>query len=158
MVPDSMHLTEILKPDFIRVPLEATVKQEAIFELVDLLSEKVGLTDSKALREVVWNREMTRTTGIGHGLAIPHGKLSGLDGLCMAIGVTREPIEFAAIDGRPVELVMLLASPIDQTGPHIQALAQISKVMTDAAFRNRLKSAESADMLFSTLQAWEQRG
>ena len=158
IVPDPMHLTEILKPDFIRVPLEATAKQAVIFELVDLLAEKVGLTDSQPLRDAVWSREMTRTTGIGHGLAIPHGKLTGLGGLCMAMGVAREPIEFGAIDGCPVELVMLLASPIDQTGPHIQALAQISKVMTDAAFRNQLKTAESAEGLYATLQAWEQQG
>jgi len=150
-----MHLSEILQPDFIRVPLAATSKQDVIFELVDLLADKVGLSDPQALRDAVWSREMTRTTGIGHGLAIPHGKLTGLEGLCMAMGVTREPIEFGAIDGRPVELVMLLASPVDQTGPHIQALAQISKVMTDAAFRNRLKRAGSAEALYAELRGWE---
>lgn len=151
-----MHLTEILKPDCIRVPLEATSKQEAIFELADLLAGKVGLADPQPLRDVVWSREMTRTTGIGHGLAIPHGKLSGLDGLCMAMGVTSEPIEFGSIDGRPVELIMLLVSPIDQTGPHIQVLAQISKVMTDASFRNQLKTADSAEVLYAALRQWEQ--
>lgn len=151
-----MLLTEILKPECVKVPLRATDKKAAIFELVDLL-EDVGLVrDCDALKSAVWAREQTRTTGIGHGLAIPHGKSDCLKGLAMAIGRPAQPMEFAAIDQRPVRLIVLLASPPDRTSDHIQALAKISRLMTDADFRERLFAAESGDELFSMLAAQEQ--
>ncbi len=152
-----MQLTDILQPDCVRVPLAASNKQEAIFELVDLLCQKIGIEDPAALREAVWSREQTRTTGIGHGLAIPHGKIAACKKLCMAIGLTASPIEFGAIDGQPVQLVILLASPADQTGPHIQALARISKLLTDAAFRNQIKSAASPEELYQLIEAKEKQ-
>ncbi len=155
IVFDSMRLTDILKSDCVRVPLEATDKRHAIFELVDLLAEKNPVGDKVALREAVWRREMIRTTGIGHGLAIPHGKVAGCKSLCMAVGVTREPIDFGAIDGEPVQLIILLASAADQTGPHIQALAQISRLMTDAEFRNALKRAATSDEFYHLIAAQE---
>ena len=150
-----MRLVDILQPDTIRVPLQAVEKQDAIFELVDLLAEKVGIEDVNALRDAVWQREMTRTTGIGHGVGIPHGKIEGCRVLCMAIGLTRDPIEFGAIDGQPVQLIILLASPADQTGPHIQALAQISRFLTDADFRTRIKQTNSADELYELIKEKE---
>jgi len=151
-----MNLTEILKPSCVKVPLDATDKKSAIFELVDLL-ESCGLVhDTESLKAAVWTREQTRTTGIGHGLAIPHGKCESLSGLAMAIGRPAEPLEFAAIDQRPVRLIVLLASPPDRTSDHIQALAKISRLMTDAAFRERLFAAQSSDELYSLLAAQEQ--
>jgi 16S rRNA (cytosine967-C5)-methyltransferase len=93
--------------------------------------------DGTALKEAVWTREQTRTTGIGHGLAIPHGKCAGLSGLAMAIGKPAEPMDFEAIDGKPVRLIVLLASPPDRTSDHIQALARVSRLMTLEAFRDR---------------------
>ncbi len=137
-----MRITDILQPDCVKVPLVASTKQEAVFELVDLLCEHTPVSEAETLKEAVWARETTRTTGIGHGIGIPHGKISGCDGLRMAIGRC-EPIEFGAIDGKPVELIFLLASPIDQTGPHIQALAKLSKMLVDADFRNRLKTVDA---------------
>ena len=130
-----MRLIEIVKPECIKVPLVATAKQGVIYELVDLLADVERIAARQELREAVWKRELTRTTGIGHGIAIPHGKIAGCDHLCMALGTTAEPIDFGAIDHKPVKLVILLASPIDQTGPHIQALAQISRILTDDEFR-----------------------
>ena len=150
-----MRLTDILKPDCVRVPLAATDKRQAIFELVDLLAEKEEIGDAESLREAVWRREMIRTTGIGHGLGIPHGKIASCRHLCMAIGVTGEPIDFGAIDGEPVQLIILLASAADQTGPHIQALAQISRLMADAEFRISLKRAGTSDELYRLIAAKE---
>ena len=118
-----MRLTEILKPQNIKVPLAAKTKTEAISELVDLLASTEEVSDAKKVLDAVLERESTRTTGIGNGLAIPHGKCSGVGHLVMAIGRPAQPIDFQAIDGRPVNLIWLLASPPDQTGPHIHALA-----------------------------------
>ena len=111
-----MRLTDILQPDCICVPLAHNDKQSAIFELAELLVSKTDIDDVDELKEAIWKRETTRTTGIGGGIAVPHGKTDGVDTLRMAIGRTAEPIDFGSIDRKPVELIILLASPLDQTG------------------------------------------
>jgi fructose-specific phosphotransferase system IIA component len=146
-----MRLTEILKPQNIKVPLEAKVKTDAIGELVTLLSANGELTDAKKVLEAVLDREATRTTGIGNGLAIPHGKCTGTDHLVMAIGRPATPIDFQAIDGRPVNLIWLLSSPPDKTGPHIHALARISRLMTIDRFRQALTVAKTPQEIFDTI-------
>ena len=150
-----MNLLDIVSEDCIRVPLEADDKQGVINELVDLLSASGLAADADSLKSAVWTREQTRTTGIGHGLAIPHGKCTGLKGLAMAIGKPAEPLEFEAIDGQPVRLVVLLASPPDRTSDHIQALARISRLMTMEAFREQIYAAESAQQVHTLLKGQE---
>jgi fructose-specific phosphotransferase system IIA component len=150
-----MRLTEILKPQNIKVPLEAKVKTDAIGELVNLLAGNGELTDPKKVLEAVLDREATRTTGIGNGLAIPHGKCTGTDHLVMAIGRPATPIDFQAIDGRPVNLIWLLSSPPDKTGPHIHALARISRLMTIDKFRQALTAAKTAQEIFDSIVAQE---
>ena len=146
-----MRLTDIIKLDCVRVPLESLDKQGALFELVDILAESGRIGDPEALKEAVWEREVTRTTGIGYGLAIPHGKSSSCDRLVMAVGKPAEPIDFNAIDGQPVSVIFLLASPPDQTGAHIQALARVSRLMTDSSFREQVMAAEESEALFDLI-------
>lgn len=150
-----MRLTEILKPANIRLSLEASTKQEAISEMVSMLSANGELLDAGKVLEAVMERESTRTTGIGNGLAIPHGKCTGVDKLVAAIGRMKDPIDFQAIDGRPVTLIWLLASPPDKTGPHISALAQISRLMTNAQLRNAILQAPTADDVFELIKKQE---
>ena len=146
-----MRLTEILKPTNIKVPLQAKVKNEAIAELVNMLADNGEVTDPKKVLDAVLERESTRTTGIGNGLAIPHGKCTGTDHLVMAIGRPLTAIDFQAIDGRPVSLIWLLTSPPDKTGPHIHALARISRLMTIDRFRQALNEARTAQEIFDTI-------
>jgi mannitol/fructose-specific phosphotransferase system IIA component (Ntr-type) len=146
-----MRLTDILKPIDIKVPLNAKTKVEAISELVTLLADNKQITDPKKVLEAVLDREATRTTGIGNGLAIPHGKCSGTADLVMAVGKTAAPIDFQSIDGRPVTLIWLLTSPPDKTGPHIHALARISRLMTIDKFRIALAGAKTAQEVFDTI-------
>lgn len=146
-----MQLTEILRPDCIKVPLISGDKLSALGELVELLAERGCITDPAALKTAVAQRESTRTTGIGHGLAIPHGRAAGVDRLHMAIGKLARPIEYQAIDGRPVSLIFMLAGPTDQTGPHIQALAKISRLMISAEFRALVMQAADARKVFDLL-------
>ena len=146
-----MRLTEILKPQNIQVPLVAKNKTEAISELVTLLSTTGEVKNSKQVLDAVLEREATRTTGIGNGLAIPHGKCTGVDHLVMAIGRPGTPIDFQAIDGRPVNLIWLLASPPDQTGPHIHALARIIRLMTIDKFRQSLAAAQTSKDLYDAI-------
>jgi mannitol/fructose-specific phosphotransferase system IIA component (Ntr-type) len=110
-----MRLSEILKPVDIKIPVESQNKTEAIGELVTLLAQNSELTDANNVLAAVLEREATRTTGIGNGLAIPHGKAAGLDHLVMAIGKPKTPIDFQSIDGKPVTIILLLCSPADQT-------------------------------------------
>ncbi len=151
-----MNLLELLTPECIRAPLEATDKRGVIDELVDLLVEQGKVTDGESLKNAVWTREQTRTTGIGHGLAIPHGKCAGLNGMAMAIGKPAEPLDFQAIDDRPVRLVVLLASPPDRTSDHIQALARVSRLMTSESFREKVYEAETPQEIYELIRAHEQ--
>lgn len=150
-----MNLTQILQPGCVKVPLEGRERQAVITELVDLLNEKGLLLDKKIVLDAVLMREQTRSTGIGSGIALPHGKCKGVRELVMAIGIAGEPIDFASVDGKPVKIVILLASPIDQTGPHIQALARISRLMLDTKFKEQIEKAASADEVYSLLTAKE---
>src|SRR5256885_12879316 len=146
-----MRLTEILKPQNIKIPLEARNKTDAIGELVKVLAASGDIADSKKVLDAVLEREATRTTGIGNGLAIPHGKCSGTKDLVMAIGKAATPIDFQAIDGRPVTIIWMLASPPDKTGPHIHALARISRLMTIDKFRHALLSARTPQEAFDVI-------
>jgi mannitol/fructose-specific phosphotransferase system IIA component (Ntr-type) len=101
--------------------------------------------------DAVLEREATRTTGIGNGLAIPHGKCAGTDHLVMAIGKADTPIDFQAIDGKPVNLIWRVSSPPDKTGRHIHALARISRLMTIDRFRSALAAAKSPQEIFDII-------
>ena len=146
-----MILTQILQPDCVKVPLEGKDKNTVITELVDLLDSAGLLLDRDNVLEAVLVREKTRSTGIGMGLAVPHGKCKGVKELIMAVGIARDPVNFESVDGKPVSIVVLLASPSNQTGPHIQALARISRIMLDEPFKQQLIDSESADKLYELL-------
>jgi fructose-specific phosphotransferase system IIA component len=150
-----MRLTEIIKPQDIKVPLAAKTKAEAIEELVNLLAANGEISDPKKVLAAVLEREATRTTGIGNGLAIPHGKCDGTKDLVMAIGKPSAPIDFQSIDGRPVTLIWLLSSPPDKTGPHIHALARISRLMTIDKFRQALAAATTSQALYDVIAQQE---
>ena len=148
-----MNLLDIITPECVKAPLEATDKRGAIDELVDLLAEQDRIQQADVLKEAVWTREQTRTTGIGHGLAIPHGKSEGLSEIVMAIGKPAEPMDFEAIDGQPVRLIVLLASPPDKNSDHIQALARVSRLMTLEDFRSKVYEAASGEEIWELLKA-----
>lgn len=150
-----MKITEILRPQCVRVPLTATDKTAAITELVDLLNEQGLLGDRDAVLGAVLAREETRSTGIGLGLAVPHGKSHGLDMLSMAIGKPQTPIEFDSIDGRPCSLIVLLASPVDKTGPHIHALAGVSRLWQAEGFRAAMAGVSSSEELYQLIKEYE---
>jgi fructose-specific phosphotransferase system IIA component len=152
-----MVLTQILQPTCIKVPLENKDKQLVIAELVDLLVDNRLVQDRDTTLDAVMTREKTRSTGIGSGIAIPHGKCSAVRELVMALGIARDPIDFDSVDGKPVSIVILLVSPLDQTGPHIQALARISRLMLDDGFKTALEKAPSAQAAYDLLSERESR-
>jgi mannitol/fructose-specific phosphotransferase system IIA component (Ntr-type) len=152
-----MNLLDILTPPCVKAPLDAKDKKGALDELVGLLADAGKVTDAAVLREAVWTREQIRTTGIGLGLAIPHGKCAGVANLALAIGKPGVPLEFGAIDNKPVRLIVLLASPPDRTSDHIQALAKVSKLMLGEAFREALYAAATGAEIFELIRKQEER-
>ena len=152
-----MILTQILQPDCIKVPVESRDKEAVITELVDTLDAKGLLLDKDDALEAVLLRERIQSTGTGAGIAIPHGKCNAVKELVMAIGIAHEPIEYNSIDGKPVTILILLVSPADQTGPHIQALATISRLMLNEEFRKKLEKVTSADEVYELLNDQENK-
>ena len=150
-----MILTQILQPTCVKAPLAGKDKDSVITELVDLLAENNLLVDRDVVLEAVFTREQTRSTGIGSGIAIPHGKCNGVEELVMAVGIAPEPINFDSIDQKPVSIVILLASPADRTGPHIQALARISRLMLDDEFKTKLENATSPEEAYQLISTKE---
>lgn len=150
-----MILTQILKPTCIKVPLKSKTKEDAIEELINLLADNNCLSDRGSAFEAVMAREQTRSTGIGSGIAIPHGKTSSAKDLVMAVGVAPQMIEFDSIDNKPVTTILLLVSPPDQTGPHIQALARISRLMLDTVFKSQFEKAASPEELYDLISSKE---
>ena len=150
-----MKLTDILTPGSIKVPIESTEKTAVIKELVELLGAEGLVKDTALLLDCVLERERTRSTGIGQGLAVPHGKCAAVEKLIMAIGKPARPIDFDSKDGKPVNFVVLLASPPDQTGPHIQALARVSRLMLMEDFRSALSRAETAEDVYRIIEGFE---
>lgn len=143
-----MRLIEFTSPMLIRLPLRARDKLGAITELVDLIAEAGKTTDRNLLLRSVQEREAARSTGIGRGLAVPHAKCDAVSDLVVAIGRAEPPIEFAAIDGQPVRLIALLASPSKATSLHIQALARLSRLaMQPAVWDMVLSAASPPDLL-----------
>jgi fructose-specific phosphotransferase system IIA component len=143
-----MLLTQILHSDCVKVPVENREKEAAITELIDLLDAKGFFTNRDDVLNAVLTRERTQSTGTGDGIAIPHGKSNAVKELVMAIGIADEPIEFDSIDGKPVKILLLLVSPNNQTGLHIQALAGISKLMMNREFKKKLENAASSKEVY----------
>ncbi len=151
----NMILTQILQPNCIKVPVVSKDKEAVITELVDLLDANGLLLDRDVTLDAVLTRERTRSTGTGAGIAIPHGKCNAVKELVMAIGIAHEPIEFESVDGKPVTILILLVSPAEKTGPHIQALASISRLMLNEEFKKKLEQAASADEVYKLLNNTE---
>ena len=147
-----MNLTDLIQEKTIRAPLEAVDRQGAISELVDVLSVEGCISNCDVIKRAVWERELQRTTGIGEGLAIPHARCNQLKNMVLAMGRPSTPIDFTSPDKRPVELIILLVSPTDNTSDHIQALGKISRLMVDRTFREAAYATENASDLCTLFQ------
>ena len=142
-----MKITELLKKEYILEQLKAKSKQEALAELAGVFIKGRIKFDSGAMLRVLLEREKLGSTGIGDGIAIPHGKLAGLDEILVAFGRSREGIAFEALDGKPVHLFFLLMAPENSAGQHLKALAKISRMLKDGVFRKKLLEARMHDDL-----------
>lgn len=151
----ALRIDELLDPRAVIAPLAQADRQGVLNELSDALGIVGAVTDSAALKKAVWEREQQRSTGVGEGLAFPHGKCSAVVRPAIAVGRPAAPMEFGAIDRRPVRLIVLLASPPERIGEHIQILHLISKIFSNPVNRERICLAHDATALREALLAAE---
>lgn len=151
-----MLLSELLTPDRVRVPLRGTTKAALLQELVGVLLESGAIADGDAVLDAVRTREQVLSTGVGSGVAIPHGKSDRAPALAMAAGVTEAPVDFDALDGAPVRLLFLLVGPESAAGQHVKALGRISRLVRKDEFRDRLTAAASSEEFFAILAEAEE--
>jgi PTS system nitrogen regulatory IIA component len=143
-----MKITDMLKREFVLEQLKAGNKQDVLAELGGAFAQGGIKVDSEAMLHVLLERERLGSTGIGDGIAIPHGKLPGLEEMVISFGRSREGIAFEAMDGKPVHLFFLLMAPENSAGQHLKALAKISRMLKDVNFRKNLLEARIHEDLF----------
>lgn len=146
-----MKLAELVRPERVAADLQSRGKQEVLDELAGMLATSDSSIAAKDFHRVLVERERLRSTGVGSGVAIPHGKLTRLKGLLLAVGLSREGIDFEASDGHPVHIFMALAAPVASTGDHLKALARIARLCSDGEFRRRLVACTTNEDAYQTL-------
>ncbi|NOT34811.1 MAG: PTS sugar transporter subunit IIA [Candidatus Eisenbacteria bacterium] len=152
-----MLLSELLNPQAIELRLAAGSKREALVELVDLLERAHGIKSQGELLDRVLRRESMMSTGIGNGVAIPHGKARAVDRMVASCAIARNGIDFEAVDGEPVNLLILLVSPENVAAPHVRVLANISRLLREESVRGQLRDAANPDEFMAMLRAAEAR-
>jgi len=146
-----MQLDQILKIEFINANLSAGNKDEALAELINTIIQGGIKLEHSSIIEILTQRESLGSTGIGDGVAIPHGKIPELDEIIVAFGRSMEGIPFNSLDGKPVHLFFLLLAPENSSGQHLKILAKISKMLKDVDFRRKLLKAESKSDLYKNI-------
>ncbi len=154
-----MKIMDFLNPAAMSVDLQATDKKGVIKELVDLLvkSGEIKPKEEAKVVKVLLEREALGSTGIGQGIGIPHSKFAGVRKLVGAFGLSRKGVDFESLDGEPVYIFFLLVAPEDSAGPHLKALARISRLLKDKYFRETLKSAKDEKALSKIIKQEDQR-
>ena len=152
-----MTLLDILSPRSVLVGLQGETKEEIIEELVDSLESGTVVTDREKVLQAVVEREKIMSTGIGDGIAIPHGKSDAVTRLAAALGIHKRGVDFEALDGEPAYVFFMLVSPANVSGPHIKALARISRLLKNDDFKKRLISAADAAEIMRLIEAEEKR-
>ncbi len=143
-----MRIAEFLREDLIVPDLSATDKAGALGELCDALARASPGLSAPKLAEALLEREKLGSTGIGEGVAIPHGKLPGIPGLLAAFGRKKAGVDFASIDGKPTQLFFVLFAPENSAGLHLKALARISRLFKQQGFRQSILEAPAAAEIF----------
>ena len=146
-----MQLDQIFKREFINANLSAKTKTEALAELVNTMIKGGFKLNYSSIIEILQQRENLGSTGIGDGVAIPHGKIPELDNLIVAFGRSTEGIDYDSLDGKPVHLFFLLLAPENSAGQHLKVLAKISKMLRIVNFRKMLLKAKTQSDLYKII-------
>lgn len=154
-----MKIMDFLEEKAVSANLEATKKQDVIKELLGLLIKagRVKEKDKSTLMKVLLEREALGSTGIGLGVGIPHGKAACVDELVAAIGISKKGVDFESLDGEQAYIFLLLLAPANSAGPHLKALAKISRLLKDKYFRDMLKNAKDEKGILKIIKEEDQR-
>ena len=151
-----MHLTEFLDFDSIKTSLSGGNKRSLLQQLSQIAAQRIGAEPAAVLASLN-EREQLGSTGFGQGVAIPHGKIEGLSRIYCLFARLSEPLDYKAIDGRPVDLIFLLLSPPDAGAEHLKALAAISRITRHAPTLEKMRGARSRDALTAVILGADER-
>lgn len=146
----AMEISDLLTVDSVVPKLSVTSKKQALQELAKRAQAVTGL-EERRIFDTLLERERLGTTGVGNGIAIPHGKIAELDGLYGVFARLEKPIDFDSVDEQPVDLVFLLLAPESAGADHLKALARVSRLLRDQTVCAKLRGSDNADALFSLL-------
>ncbi|MCS7151947.1 MAG: PTS sugar transporter subunit IIA [Endomicrobia bacterium] len=140
-----MKITDILDSKSIVLPLKSKEKKAIIKELIETLAQTHKIKDKDEAFKSVMEREKLGSTGVGLGIAIPHGRTSAVEKLIGALGISKEGVEFESLDGEPVHFVFLVLSPLEATGDYLRAISRIARLFKDKFFREALKNVSTIE-------------
>jgi PTS system nitrogen regulatory IIA component len=146
-----MKFSELINKNYIIPEFKGSTKKQVLEELVEALASNNVEIDKVVLLNALLEREKLGSTGIGDGVAIPHGKLNGLDNIILLFGKSGQGVDFDAIDRKPVRMVFLLVAPADSAGLHLKALARLSRMLREKEFKNSLLMASDAETLLKII-------
>jgi PTS system nitrogen regulatory IIA component len=146
-----MNLKTVLSKETISIHLKGTTKEEIVNELLDILVTAKKIDDRKSAYTAIMDREQKMSTGMKHGIAIPHGKSPTIHDLVACIGISDAAVEFDALDHEPCRIFIMTLSPVEKTGPHLQFLAEISLLFKSAEKRQEILKASSPEEVLKIL-------
>jgi len=146
-----MNLKSVLSKDTISLHLKGTTKEAIINELLDVLVAANKIHNRGAALAALMEREQKMSTGMKHGIAIPHGKSAAIQDLAACIGISDSPVEFDTLDGKPCRIFIMTLSPIEKTGPHLQFLAEISLLFKSSEKRAEILRAQTPEAILKVL-------
>jgi PTS system nitrogen regulatory IIA component len=146
-----MNLKTVIATDTIDLHLKGSTKKEIINELLDILVKAGKIQDREAAFSAVMEREDKMSTGMKHGIAIPHGKSASIADLVACIGISEQPVDFDSLDHEPCRIFIMTLSPVEKTGPHLQFLAEVSLLFKSADKRQEILNAKSPEEIFKIL-------
>ena len=152
-----MKISEILDKRAIKLGLTSIKKEDVLKELVGILAQVENIGDQKSLLKTLLEREKLGSTGIGQGIAIPHGKTDAINRLIAVLGVSKSGVNFDALDGELVYIFFLLVAPKDSAGPHLKALAQISRLLRDTYFCELIRKCKTEQEVFDLIKNEEEK-
>ncbi|MCG8572450.1 MAG: PTS sugar transporter subunit IIA [Spirochaetes bacterium] len=151
-----MLVSEIFKPDNIKISLESDDKEELFEEIVNFLADSENLDNRDEILESLWERERKMTTGIAPKIAIPHTKLKGIDQTLGVMGISEAGIDYDSLDGNPVHLVMLLIGNEDKPEAHLQVLKKLATLLSNPEFYERITSCSNPNEVSETIIEFEE--
>jgi PTS system nitrogen regulatory IIA component len=146
-----MNIKTVLTAETINLHLKGSTKEEIINELLDLLVAANKIQDREAAFTAIMDREQKMSTGMKHGIAIPHGKSATIHDLVACIGISEKPVDFDSLDHEPCRIFIMTLSPVEKTGPHLQFLAEISLLFKSSEKRQEILNAQSPEAILHIL-------